>query len=138
MNDKILDRYTTSRQANGEASPQPETELTDDLGVFGWLRGIRDRAIMLELRFKDGSSRALGYAWLDDAKFDPSEGITLCFAGRTVQIKGRNLDSPLRPNVRLFSGIIRHRVPWIQEADGASAIEADDSATVIDDLNVKG
>jgi hypothetical protein len=137
MSYRILDRYATARTSNGEASEQLEAEPADDLGVFGYLRGVRDRAIMLELRLKDGGSRALGYAWLDHAQFDPSEGITLSFAGRTVRITGRNLNCELRPNVRLFAGILRHRVPWIQEADGASAIEADDSTMVIDDLSIK-
>jgi hypothetical protein len=45
-----------------------------DLGAFGFLRGVRDRAVMLELRWKDGSVVAFAYAWLERAGFDPSEG----------------------------------------------------------------
>jgi hypothetical protein len=41
-----------------------ETEAPDDLGAFGWLRGVRDRALMLELRRKDDSVMAFAYAWL--------------------------------------------------------------------------
>jgi hypothetical protein len=34
--------------------------------------------------------------------------------------------------VRLFQGIVRHRVPWIQEADQASRLQANAQATVIE------
>jgi len=111
----VLQKFVTRR---GEATPpEEETELTDDLGAFGWLRGVRDRAIMLELRRKDGRVLAFAYAWLERSELDPSDGITLHFAGRTVRITGRNLNAEVRPNVRLFDGILRHRVPWIRESD---------------------
>ncbi len=79
---------------------------------------------MLELRHKDGSVSAFSYAWLERAEFDPSEGISLHFAGKTVLITGRYLNAEARPNVRLFAGIVRHRVPWIQEAGGPTAMVA--------------
>jgi hypothetical protein len=78
-----------------------------------------------------------GYSWLQSAEFDPSSGITLNFSGETVTIKGRNLNTEARPNVRLFAGILRHRVPWIQEADGAAVIEAAKDAVVIEEVRVK-
>jgi hypothetical protein len=134
--ESILSRYT-SKVAGGEGGQPPEDDAADDLGAFGWLRGIRDRAIMLELRRKDGSVSAHGYAWLKKAKFDPSGEITLEFSGETVRITGRNLDSEARPNVRLFSGIVRHRVTWIQEADGTTAMEAAKNALVIEQINEK-
>jgi hypothetical protein len=47
---------------------------------FGWLRGIRDTAIMFDIRHRDGHITAFNYNVLDRAEFDPSEGITLKFA----------------------------------------------------------
>ncbi len=45
-----------------EATLRAELDASaDDLGSFGWLRGIRDRAIMLELRQKNGNVVAIGY-----------------------------------------------------------------------------
>ena len=130
MSDKtILDRY-------GARGPSPdgtlEADAVDNLGAFGWLRGIRDSARMLELRKKDGSILAVGYGWLERVEFNPSEGITLSLVGRTIRIKGLNLNAEVRPCVRLFEGITRHRVPWIQEADRATGLEAGDRETVID------
>jgi hypothetical protein len=135
MNVSLLDKYTKGRDA--EPAAPVEGEGTDDLGSFGWLRGVRERAIMLELRRRDGSINAFGYAWLERADFDPSEGITLHFGGTKVKIVGTNLNFESRPNVRLFAGLVRHRVPWIQEAGEPDLLEAAQRATVIEQIDVK-
>lgn len=132
-NESILDRYTGKAGEGG----QPDQETIDDHGAFGWLRGVRDRAIMLELRLKDGSIVSFGYAWLKKATFDPSEGITLDFSGETVKITGRNLDAELGPRVQLFNGILRHRVTWIQQSDGAAELTAAPTAVVIEQITIK-
>jgi len=72
---------------------------------------------MLELRKKDGGIVAFAYHWLERAEFDPSQGITLRFGPQKVKSAGRNPNGKVSPHVRLFAGIVRHRVPWIQEAD---------------------
>ena len=79
---------------------------------------------------------ALGYAWLERVEFDPSEGITLSVGGQKVRIKGRNLNAEIRPSVRLFEGIARHRVPWIREADRSAGLQAGDRDTVIDAIEL--
>jgi hypothetical protein len=109
-----------------------DSETADDLGAFGWMRGVKDFARMIELRKRDGNILAVGYGYLDHAAFNPSEGITLSVAGRTIKIKGRNLNAEVRPTVRLFEGITRHRVSWIREADQQESMTADDETTVID------
>jgi hypothetical protein len=133
MFDKVLDEQASKRKQNG-SSASADVEATDDFGAFGWLRGVQDRAIMLEIRHKDGRVSAKGYSWLHSADFDPSSGITLKFSGETVTIAGRNLNAEARPNVRLFAGILRHRVSWIQEADGVAVIEAAKDAVVIEEI----
>ncbi len=125
------------RRKTVEPVAEADGESPDDLGAFGYLRGIRDRAVMLEIRHKDGRISAFGYAWLNSAEFDPSEGITLNFSGKTVTLIGRNLNAECRPNVRLFASIVRHRVPWIQEADGQAAMQTSNGATVIEEVRVK-
>lgn len=118
MTDSFLDKYV-SRQAVPTAEPVPdEPEAMDNYHCFGYLRGARDRALMLQLRKRNGNVLALGYAWLEKAEFDPSEAITLHFVGRKVRILGRNLNAEVRPTIRLFDAITRHRVSWIAEADG--------------------
>ena len=132
MNDSVLARFTGKRSDESLAAGMADTEELDDFVSFGFLRGTRDRALMLELRKKDGSVEALGYAWLERAHFDPSDGITLYVAGRTVRIKGRDLNAEVRPNVRLFLGILRHRVSWIQEADNATVMESQGKGILVE------
>ena len=64
--------------------------------------------------------------------FDPSKGITLRFTGQAVQLVGRNLNREMRPHLKLFEGLVRHRIPWIQEADEPAAMTAAKHATVIE------
>ena len=129
--DQILGRHaarvvsalkTRNTEADGDA---PE-----DFGCFGWLRGIRDRAVMLELRKRNGNILAIGYGWLERAEFDPSDGIALHVVGGIVRIRGRNLNAEVRPGVRLFQGVIAHRVTWIRE----SADDVDHSTVVIENI----
>lgn len=137
MTDRLLDKYTKRPVAD---APKPETETDDaeDCGCFGWLRGVRDRSIMLELRRKDGHILAVGYSWLERVEFDPSEGITLHLSGRKVKITGSGLNADTRPTVRLFDGIIRHRVPWIREAERTELLKASDNAVTVERITWEG
>jgi hypothetical protein len=109
MFDKAVDPFAPRRKDSGPVSM--DGDGVEDLVAFGWLRGVQERAIMLEIRHKDGRVTAKGYSWLQSAEFDPSSGITLNFSGETVTLRGRNLNAEARPNIRLFAGILRHRVP---------------------------
>lgn len=116
------DSVLTSFAAKVGAPPprvEPEPGTADDLGAFGCLRGVREAARMLELRFRNGNITAFNYSMLDRVDFDPSDGITLTFGRDKVRIAGRNLNAELRPNVSLVQGLIRHRVMWVRE-DGES------------------
>lgn len=125
----LLERYIGTQGARN--SEQPETDCAD-CRAFGWLRGVRDFARMLELRRRDGNIVAVDYARLERAEFNPSEGITLTVGGQTIRIRGRNLNAEVRPSVRLFEGITRHRVPWIREADRSAGLQAGERETVVD------
>lgn len=134
MRDSILGQYTRPRSDDAGIVAAADDDASDDLGAFGFLRGTRERATMLELRRRDGSIRAVSYAWLERAEFDPSDGIALRINGQTILIKGRNLNVECRPAVRLFSAICRHRVPWVQEADGPAQIETGERATIVESI----
>lgn len=139
MSESILQRHSrTFQERVGErhdllARPgAAEDDATDDHGAFGWLRGSRERAVCLELRFKTGSILALSYHWIERFEFDPSEGITLYTQGKRYRLRGRNLNAETRPQVRLFEGLTRHRVPWVRETDRAAAVVTEDAAAVIE------
>ncbi len=134
MTDSALKRFLAVNAPDKDDAADVELE---DLGAFGVLRGPHERALMLELHKKDGSIEAFNYAWLGRASFEPSEGIVLHFSGTTVTIIGRNLNAEIRPNVRLFTAICRHRVPWVREADGATAFTTPKGAVVVDEIRVK-
>ena len=124
----ILERYTTAVGRLGgtpradpptlpvPAQPEPDADAADDHGCFGVLRGQRERAVMLELRRRTGDVLAVGYGWVERIAYDPSDGITLHLGGQSIRIRGSNLNAEVRPNVRLFEALTRHRVSWVREA----------------------
>jgi hypothetical protein len=126
-----LERASEQRRA-GDAGV--DCDECDDLGAFGWLRGIRDRAIMLELRKKDGRILAVGYAWLDWVELDPSAGITLHAGDTKVCIAGRNLNGTRDTSFRLYEGITRHRVAWIREAVRADLLGPENEACLVESI----
>jgi hypothetical protein len=136
MNDSngILEKYAGR---NGEAvaeGDEDEAEVTEDLVSFGWLRGIRDRALSLELRKKTGNIVAIGYSYIEKMEFDASGCITLHGLGQTFRIKGRNLNAEVRQSIRLFEGICRHKVPWVREADEPTEMRAGQNATIVEEI----
>jgi hypothetical protein len=137
MSDDTIRKHLSRKNGGPPWEPEPESDAdaTEDIGgVFGWVRGVRDRAISLELRKKDGRVMAISYGWIERFEFEPSEGITLHFSGRKLTIKGRNLNAETRPLIRLFSGLCRHRVPWIVEADLPAQMKAAPTATVVEQI----
>jgi len=133
MSGELLEKYSSRLHPERiDRIPPEESEPIDDFTAFGFLRGTRDRSLMLELRKKDGNVIALGYAWLEKAEFDPSVGITLHFGSQKITIRGRNLNAEIRPNVRLFQSLLRHRVPWIQEADEATTMRSGKGETLVE------
>jgi uncharacterized protein YlzI (FlbEa/FlbD family) len=130
MSDSLLEKYAGRTRS---VSLQGEPELLEaDFGCFGWLRGVRDRSLMLELRKKDGHVMAIGYAWIERVELVPESGITLHVPGNKIRIEGSGLNSEVRSTVRLFDGIIRQRVPWIGESDRSHALQAGDEAVIVE------
>jgi hypothetical protein len=121
MSDSVLDKYGIRSAASDTALG--DTEQLEDCGSFGYLRGLHDRALFLELRFKSGDVSAFSYGTLVRIDFNRSDGIVLQFAGASVRITGQHLDAEPRPGLRLLSGILRHRITWIQEQRAISATE---------------
>ena len=136
MSGSVFDRYAVRTPEAARKPPAEEPEALDDFGSFGLLRGVRERALFLELRFRDGSSTALNYSYLTRADFDPSHGIAINFGGVVVTISGTNLGAEIRPNVRLFQSLLRHRVPWLREADRTALLQAHAGSVVIEEITI--
>jgi hypothetical protein len=102
---------------------EPETD-EQECPAFGYLRGVRDRAISLEFRLRTGNRRAFPYSWLGPVIFDPSHGLLLRFVGDQtylVLIRGWQLDGMVNGSTDLIErGILRHRVLWVREMSPAA------------------
>jgi hypothetical protein len=127
---KYVDRFNDGTESGAGSDAE------ENLGAFGLLRGTRDRADFLELKKKSGDIRAVGYGWIENVDFDPSPAcITLHFnAGRTVKIKGRNLNAVTRQQLSLLGGILRLRVLWIVESDQSTTFQADKDVVVVETI----
>lgn len=135
MNDRPPMKFT-DRFAPPQPPPPVDDDPQDDVGAFGFLRGVRDRALMLELRFKDGGAIAVTYSLLDRVTYDASDGIRLYFPRWQVRITGRSLNESHNGRMRLFDAIQRHRATFIQEASRADLMEARPGVPVIESITV--
>ena len=123
----LLERYTGRGENAGVGDGIAEIE---DLGAFGCLRGMHERSIMVELRRRTGETMALAYGYVDRIHYEPAEGITLHCGSHVIRVRGRSLNREILPNVTLFQGLTRARVPWIAEADEASALRATNGVVI--------
>ena len=135
----------------GLQSPKPQlvekpelSEADDEISgrCFGCLRGIRDRALNLELRrLKEGDSVAFPYSWLGPSRFDPSIGVLMLFVGAEtygVRIRGRNLNSLLDEGFCLYDrGILRHRVTFVREMSKEESRSAGDGECVVERIEIE-
>jgi hypothetical protein len=135
MSDSVLGAFT-QRLMHHEDHLGDDVDDSENCGAFGWLRGPKERAIFLEFRLKDGNVFAIGNTWLEKVSYNASEGITLKFTNHTIRILGRNFAVQMRPGLSLLNGILRHKVPWVSQADSAAAMVADKQAVVIERIEL--
>src|SRR5579863_541200 len=103
MKDGRSNENESRRQYAGRVTRNQAKETIDECGedscaAFGYLRGIRERADAVQVRFQNGNSRWFPYSWLGEWKFNPSDGLLLKFSGDLVYlvlIRGSNLSRPL-------------------------------------------
>jgi hypothetical protein len=105
-------------KTSGQTRKGKEEDDEESCAAFGYLRGVKDRALTLELRFAAGHSLGYSYSLLSESKYNPSAGIMLKFLAEKVfliVIEGSNLNS-LVSGISLYDrGILRHRITYIQE-----------------------
>ena len=113
-----------------------DPDASEDCGSFGFLRGVKERALMLDFRLKNGNREAFPYALLERVSYDPSEGLTLFYLGVSVRLRGRNLMRPVTAGVSLLDAIHRHRVPWIGEVDELRSLLKSEEAIVVTKIEI--
>ena len=80
MSDRILPKYVGRNGAIAESLDLDaigDAEDVESFDCFGWLRGMRERAVCLEFRQKSGSVLAIPYAYISRMEFQPSGLITI-------------------------------------------------------------
>jgi hypothetical protein len=110
--------------------------------AFGYLRGLRERALAIEFRFRDGNSEWHDYGCLISWKFNPSAGILLKFTGgdvvTLVLIRGSNLDALVNNSINLTDrGLRRHRITYIREMDEEELRAVVEGGPTIDRIEVE-
>jgi hypothetical protein len=124
-----------TRQPWDESRPDESEE--ESVPAFGFLRGVRDRALMVEFRLRNGNSEFFAYGWLESVRYNPSVGVLLKFTGDVVTlvlIRGSNLDAVVEGRaVNLTDrGLQRHRVLWVREMDEGEIRRVGDGGPTID------
>ena len=66
------------------------------------------RAIMFELRTRDGKCKAYSYSYVTEASFEPENGITIYVSDAVVTIKGRSLED-------IYRYLLSNRLNFVQE-----------------------
>jgi hypothetical protein len=123
------------------AGSEKEDTGEESCPAFGFLRGLNDRSLMIEFRFKNGNSEALPYGWLGAVRYNPSVGILLKFTGDVVTlvlIRGSNLDADVKDQaVNLTDrGLLKHRILWVREMDEDELRRAGKGEATIDRIEV--
>ena len=108
--------------------------------AFGYLRGIRDRAMSLELRLANGNRQSFPYSWLGPMTYNPSAGLLLKFVGDLVYLvllEGSNLNASVNGAASLFDrGIQRHRVTFVREMTRQQVQQTADGEVTVERIRV--
>lgn len=113
----------------------------DSCLAFGYLRGLHERALAVEFRFRDGNSDWFEYSHLASFRFNPSIGLLLKFTGDVVTlvlIRGSNLDAVVNQSVVNLTdrGFQRHRILWVREMDEDELRKIGQAGPTIDKIEV--
>ncbi len=142
MNTSSLDLLRRVTQLREE--PQTPIDADDDeacCASFGYLRGVRERALELEFRRNDpGDSFTFPYTWLGPTRHHPSTGIQLLFVGPDlflVTLRGRNLNRTGEGGVSLYErGLLRHRITWVRDVPREESKGLDPAEAVIERIEI--
>lgn len=106
-----------------------QTEQVEEEGkYFGFDRQENGRALMFELRTRDGRRSALPYSYLTRADFDPDKGIEIYVSNVVVLVKGRDLGT-------IYSYLLQNRLTWMRE--DFSDTDLGEDGVFVESLEVK-
>jgi len=129
-------------RAGKDKDREKEASDEESCSAFGFLRGLHDRALAVEFRFRNGNKEWWSYNLLGMWRHDPSVGILLKFIGgdlvTLVLIRGSNLGAQLNQHsVNLTDrGLQRHRVIYVREMDEDELRKATPGEPTIDHIEI--
>jgi hypothetical protein len=106
---------------------QAENQQQDEK-YFSYEPQPTGRAIMLELRTRDGKRKGLPYSYMTKADFDPDIGIEIHVSDVIVLLKGRGLES-------IYTYLLQNRLNWVREDFSGTDIEEED--VFVESIEVK-
>jgi hypothetical protein len=135
----ILEKLNPRPSKPEPVEPHDEDEFS--CPAFGYLRGIRDRGLAVEFRFRDGTSSWFSYSLLAAFYYHPSAGLVMKFTGDTITlvlIRGSNLDLPVRQGTMTLMdrGLQRHRITFIREMGEDELRRAGEKEPTIDRIEM--
>ena len=129
----------SSQEAARGDGPEPDGDQAF-CAAFGYLRGLQDRAVAVEFRWRTGNAEWFAYSCLVAWRFNPSVGLLLKFTADVttlVLIRGSNLDVPVKGTVNLTDrGFQRHRITYVREMDEDELRKAGKAEPTIDAIEV--
>ncbi len=106
-----------------------QTEQAEEEGkYFGFDRQENGRALMFELRTRDGRRSALPYSYVTRADFNPDKGIEIFVSNVVVLVKGRGLDV-------VFPYLLQNRLTWMKE--DSSGMDTEEETVFVEEIEVK-
>jgi hypothetical protein len=130
----ILGRVPNEKESDQDAE-------AESCPAFGYLRGIRERALAVEFRLRDGNAEWFAYSCLVSWRHNPSVGLLLKFTGDVtslVLIRGSNLDMLVGNSMVNLTdrGFQRHRIVWVREMDEEELRKVGDGGPTIDGIDI--
>ncbi len=108
--------------------------------AYSYLRGLHERALAVEFRFKTGDSEFFPYSLLGSWRYNPSVGLLLKFTGDVtslVLIRGSNLDAVVNDSVNLTDrGFQRHRILAVREMDKDALEKTGEGQPTVDRFDI--
>ena len=136
----LLKTLGLDQPARPQVVPQLAEDEEDECRAFGYLRGVRDRALAIELRLRTGDREYFPYSHLVSWRYNPSVGVLLKFTDDVVTlvlIRGSNFDALVNGSINLTDrGLQRHRILWVREMDADEVRRAGHEEPTIDRIEV--
>jgi hypothetical protein len=139
---EILDRHRDPHLQDfwGRAAVAVNDAEEATCPAYSYLRGLHERALAVEFRFKTGDREFFPYSLLGPWRYNPSVGLLLKFAGDVVSlvlIRGSNLDALVNDSVNLTDrGFQRHRILAVREMDEDALRKASEGQPTIDRIDI--